>query len=53
MEKRMCFKRNATVTNEHGGWRRRGAEEGEAYDKNEDKQLSLLGNLAQRNNILF
>lgn len=27
MGKRMCFKRNATVTNEYGGWRRRGVRE--------------------------
>lgn len=40
MDKKMCFKGNATVTNERGGWKRRGAKGGEAYDKNEDKQVS-------------
>lgn len=40
MDKKMCFKGNATVTNECGGWKRRGAKGGEVYDKNEDKQVS-------------
>lgn len=52
MDKKMCFKGNATVTKEHGGKLGRGAK-GEVYDKNEDKQFSLLGSLAQINNILF
>lgn len=50
MDKKMCFKENAT---EHGGWKKEGAEGGEVYDKNEDKQQSLLGSLTQRNNVLF
>lgn len=40
MDKKMCFKGNATVTNEHGWWERRGSEGREVYDKNEDKQVS-------------
>ena len=54
MDKKMCFKGNATVTNERGGWKRRGAKGGEAYDKNEDKQVSSckLGSEKQYSSII-